>query len=93
MENQPMTVDNFLTTINFTENIDELTEIKLKIDEEIAKTRAKDKGGDDGMDRIGDQLYHHSIYFIFYIIFPRSWNQITTIKLILFEKANRTKYK
>jgi hypothetical protein len=44
-----MMIENFLTTINCTENIDELTEIKLKIDEEITKMRAKDKGGNNGV--------------------------------------------
>jgi hypothetical protein len=49
MQNQPLLIENFLITINSDENIDELTEIKTKIDEEITRMRAKDKGGDDGI--------------------------------------------
>jgi hypothetical protein len=43
----PLT-ENFLTTINHCESLDELYELLLKIEEEILKTRSNDTGGQNG---------------------------------------------
>jgi hypothetical protein len=43
----PLT-ENFLTTINQCESLDELYELLLKIEEEILKTRSNDTGGQNG---------------------------------------------
>lgn len=39
--------ENFMTTINFCESLDELNELSLKIEKEIALTRSNDLGGND----------------------------------------------
>ena len=49
MDNQPMLTENFLIALNHSDNLEELNEVKLKIDEEILRTRSNDKGGQDGM--------------------------------------------
>lgn len=39
-----------MTVINHSESLDELSELKTKLDEDIALTRSNDKGEQDGPD-------------------------------------------
>ncbi|CAF0922022.1 unnamed protein product [Brachionus calyciflorus] len=45
--NDVPSTENFITTINFCENLDELCELSFKIEREIALTRSNDIGGHD----------------------------------------------
>lgn len=42
--------EDFLIVLNHSDNIDELNEIKSKIDEEIQRTRSNDKGGQNDQE-------------------------------------------
>ena len=48
-QNFAPSTENFITTINFCENFDELNELSLKIEKEIALTRSNDLGGNNGL--------------------------------------------
>jgi hypothetical protein len=49
-QDQAPLTENFLTSINHCESLDELNELALKIDEEILKTRANDTGGQNDQE-------------------------------------------
>lgn len=45
-----MLTENFLLVLNNSESLDELNEVKLKIDEETQRTRSNDKGGQNDQE-------------------------------------------
>ena len=49
LQDQDPITENFLTSIAYCESIDELNELRIKIDHEIVHTRSNDKGGQNGM--------------------------------------------
>ena len=47
-QKQEPSVENFMTTLNYCENLEELNELRIKLEEDISKTRSNDKGGQNG---------------------------------------------
>jgi hypothetical protein len=79
LNNQPILIENFILTINFNENLDELIEIKAKIDEDISKTRSQDKGGENGKYNLKNPIYFTNFFF------TRPRNKVTIIKSTIFK--------
>jgi hypothetical protein len=50
LQSEDPTTENFLTTISNCECIDELNEVRKKIDQEIMQTRSNDKGGQNDQE-------------------------------------------
>lgn len=48
-QNQEHSVDNFMITLNYCESLEELNELRIKLEENISKTRSNDKGGQNGI--------------------------------------------
>jgi len=48
LDKQPMLTENFLIALNNSDSLEELNEVKIKIEEEILRTRSNDKGGQNG---------------------------------------------
>jgi hypothetical protein len=47
-QDQAPVTENFITAVNYSTSLEELNELRLKIDEEILRTRSNDKGGQNG---------------------------------------------
>jgi hypothetical protein len=61
LQDHEIDTEHFLATINYSESIDELNELKMKIDQEILYTRSNDKGGQK------DQEIKQTLSSLFYV--------------------------